>query len=127
MDLDVHVVAIDAGESWGWATHLDTDTFAFFQDERVPSPPPGLSLAPRPPPLRFRSPLAPPPAGLSSGPSLSTSFARLSLMLPHPGAGGPRPAWFSVSAGANVEVLEHDGDAGAMHRKEEPAHSKVGE
>ncbi|KAJ7805462.1 hypothetical protein B0H14DRAFT_3771596 [Mycena olivaceomarginata] len=33
----------------------------------------------------------------------------------------PRPAWFSVGAGANVEVLEHDGNARAMHRKEGPA------
>ncbi|KAJ6616799.1 hypothetical protein B0H10DRAFT_1369857 [Mycena sp. CBHHK59/15] len=105
---------------------MDLDAAAIDTAECVPSPPPRLSLAPRPPPPppRFRSPLAPPPAGLSAGPSPSTSFARLSRMLPHPGAGGPSPAWFSVGAGANVEVLEHGGDAGAMHRKEEPAASE---
>ncbi|KAJ7838597.1 hypothetical protein B0H14DRAFT_2588440 [Mycena olivaceomarginata] len=56
-----------------------------------------VSLAVHPPPPRFCSPLAPPPLpGVPAGPSPSTSFARLSLMSPHPSTVGPRQAWFSV-------------------------------
>ncbi|KAF8190755.1 hypothetical protein K438DRAFT_1763195 [Mycena galopus ATCC 62051] len=61
-----------------------------------------------PPPPPFHPPFPPSvlASGATAGPSPSTSFARLSLISPHPNA-GPRPSWFSVGAGANVEVSEH--------------------
>ncbi|KAJ7823483.1 hypothetical protein B0H14DRAFT_1310758 [Mycena olivaceomarginata] len=78
--------------------------------EEQPPLPPWLLLAPPPPPphFQFQPPL--PPPQLPPSPSPSTSFVVLSLWSPHPS--GPRPAWFSVGAGANVKVLEHGDSAG---------------
>ncbi|KAJ7449324.1 hypothetical protein B0H11DRAFT_2078949 [Mycena galericulata] len=103
------------GKVHAWEEPMDVDVDGdvdvdVVAAELAPTQPPHLSLAP--PPL-FRSPHAPPPA---SGPSPSANFARLSLVSSHPSAPeGPRPAWFSVGAGANVEVLQHEGDAGGVH------------
>jgi hypothetical protein len=83
-------------------------TDVFRARERPPLPP-RLPLVPPPRPhFQFQPPLLPPQLPL--GPSPSTSFAALSLQSPHPP--GPRPTWFSVGAGANVEVLEHGDSAG---------------
>ncbi|KAJ7920061.1 hypothetical protein B0H13DRAFT_220579 [Mycena leptocephala] len=99
VDADVGVVDMDGGN-------------------KVPSPPPRSSLAP--PPRILRAPLPPPTSALSAGPSPSTSFARLSLMSPHPGAGALRPSWLSVGVGADVEALAH-GDAADAHMRREEA------
>ncbi|KAJ7071882.1 hypothetical protein B0H15DRAFT_84283 [Mycena belliarum] len=77
-------------------THGHTYAVASAQSQ-VPQP------APAPP-----SPVPPPAASLpalplSPGTSPSASFARLSLVSPHPGAGGPRPAWV---AGVSIRGWE---------------------
>ncbi|KAF7328535.1 hypothetical protein MVEN_02541000 [Mycena venus] len=103
------------------------DVVAIDAEERPPSPPPRLSLVPPPPPPRFRSPLAPSLPGVPGGPSPSTRFARLSLMSPHPSSIGPRQAWFSVGASANVEVLEHGDVPGVQWRRKEEEEERVEE
>ncbi|KAJ6499753.1 hypothetical protein DFH09DRAFT_1336397 [Mycena vulgaris] len=61
-----------------------------------------------PPPRAARPPSQPPPpasaSALSADTSLSTSFARLSLVSPRPGAGGPRPVWVAMGTGEGVGV-----------------------
>ncbi|KAJ7652303.1 hypothetical protein B0H17DRAFT_1101531 [Mycena rosella] len=48
-----------------------------------------------------------PLTALSAGTSPSTSFARLSLVSPHPGAGGLRPAWITATGIVGADVLMH--------------------
>ncbi|KAJ6521871.1 hypothetical protein B0H19DRAFT_684343 [Mycena capillaripes] len=69
-----------------------------------------------PPAPRAPTPSFPPAAlaaavGVLRGPIVERQLSAFaSLTSPYPGAGGPRPSWFSVAAGADVDVLAH-GDA----------------
>ncbi|KAJ7079903.1 hypothetical protein C8R44DRAFT_895581 [Mycena epipterygia] len=74
-------------------------------------PPPQLGLVKQP--YLIETGLCPPVQMLSEGTSPSASFARLSLVSPHPGAGGARPAWFAAGVGVggrdvNVDILPHE-------------------
>jgi hypothetical protein len=127
MDLDVDVVAIDAGESWGWATHLDTDAIAFFIFSRRACAVPAAEVVARPTSTAAALPF---PTRTATGGTAFGAVAQYEFRVlePHVATSRwPASSLLSVSTGANVEVLEHDGDAGAMHRKEEPADSRVRE
>jgi hypothetical protein len=90
-EVDVDVVSMDAGECFAfvWLAHLKADGYHLASRRATAaavniSRPTSISAPPC-----FRSPLA---LQLSGAPSPSTDFAPLNLMMPYPGATGPRPA-----------------------------------
>ncbi|KAJ7492967.1 hypothetical protein B0H11DRAFT_975603 [Mycena galericulata] len=115
VDVEVDVEVVDAtadpGESsrsyCGGRTNDDFNQLASgARSAGVDDASPQLALPPLPPSLRrvqgsprfaLQTSLLNPQ--LAAGTSPSTSFARLSLVSPHPGAGGARPAWFAANTG----------------------------